>query len=57
MTLKIECASPNDALQERLPASLRAVTKLGGSVELVPMEHFPIMEGLLLTNAERIASA
>ena len=46
MTLKAECASPNDALQERLAASLRAVTKLGGSVELVSTgTSFPMMEG------------
>src|SRR3954447_21498745 len=35
MTLKAECASPSDALREQVTASLRAVAKLGGSVELV----------------------
>ena len=41
MTLKAECTSPNDALQDRLAASLCAVTKLGGSVELVPSGSLP----------------
>ena len=35
MMLRCECASPNDALREEIIATLRAVTKLGGSVELV----------------------
>ena len=57
MTL-VECTSPNDALQDQLAASLRAITKLGGNVELVvfSLKPIPMMEGLLLTNAERIAS-
>ena len=41
MTLKAECTSPNDALQDQLAASLRAVTKLGGNVELVPIGALP----------------
>jgi phenylacetate-CoA ligase len=41
MTLKAECTSPNGALQDRLAASLCAVTKLGGSVELVPSGSLP----------------
>ncbi|MCP3370994.1 phenylacetate--CoA ligase family protein [Bradyrhizobium cajani] len=35
MTLKAETAAANDALREEIAASLRAVTKLGGAVELV----------------------
>src|SRR5256886_11847484 len=35
MTLKAECTSPSEALHERLAASLRAVTKLGGSIGFV----------------------
>ncbi len=35
MTLKAECASPSEALRGELAATLRAVTKLGGNVELV----------------------
>lgn len=35
MTLKAECASPSDALREEIAGTLRAVTKLGGNVELV----------------------
>lgn len=35
MTLKAETATANDALREEVANSLRAVTKLGGSVELV----------------------
>jgi phenylacetate-CoA ligase len=41
MMLKAECTSPNDGLRDRLAASLRAVTKLGGSVELVPSGSLP----------------
>ena len=41
MTLKAECTSPNNALQDQLAASLRAITKLGGSVELVPSGSLP----------------
>ena len=41
ITLKAECTSPNDALQDQLAASLRAVTKLGGAVELVPSGSLP----------------
>jgi phenylacetate-CoA ligase len=36
MTLKAECTSPDEILLDRLAVSLRAVTKLGGSIELVP---------------------
>lgn len=35
MTLKAETPAANDALREEVAASLRAVTKLGGNVELV----------------------
>ena len=35
MTLKAECASTNEALREQVAATLRAVAKLGGQVELV----------------------
>jgi phenylacetate-CoA ligase len=41
MTLRCECASPNDALREAIAATLRAVTKLGGSVELVAPGGLP----------------
>ena len=41
MTLKAECTSPSEALQDRLAASLRAVTKLGGSIEWVPSGSLP----------------
>ena len=41
MTLRAECTSPSEALQDRLAASLRAVTKLGGSIELVPSGSLP----------------
>jgi phenylacetate-CoA ligase len=41
MTLKAECATPGDALRDQLAAALRAVTKLGGSVELVPSGSLP----------------
>src|SRR5438874_6403489 len=41
MVLKAETTSPREALQDRLAASLRAVTKLGGSIELVPSGSLP----------------
>ena len=41
MTLKAETASPSATLQERLAATLRAVTKLGGDVELVGAGTLP----------------
>jgi phenylacetate-CoA ligase len=41
MTLKAECASPSDALREQLAASLRAVARLGGAVELVAPGSLP----------------
>lgn len=36
MTLKAECAHADDRLREAVTATLRAVTRLGGNVELVP---------------------
>ncbi|WP_257168527.1 phenylacetate--CoA ligase family protein [Bradyrhizobium sp. SRS-191] len=41
MTLKAECAAPSDALAETLNASLRSITKLGGSVALVAPGTLP----------------
>src|SRR6201991_3216069 len=41
MTLKAECASPSDALHNELVAALRAVTKLGGTVELTSPGTLP----------------
>jgi phenylacetate-CoA ligase len=41
MTLRAECASPDEALQGELAATLRAVTKLGGGVELVGRGALP----------------
>lgn len=41
MTLKAECASGPDALQGEVAATLRAVTKLGGTVELVGTGSLP----------------
>jgi len=41
MTLKAETAAANDALREQVAASLRAVTKLGGSVDLVGVGLLP----------------
>jgi phenylacetate-coenzyme A ligase PaaK-like adenylate-forming protein len=36
MTLKAECASPSEPLRGEVASTLRAVTKLGGLVDLVP---------------------
>src|SRR3954451_15662541 len=41
MTLKAEAAAPDQALQSELSATLRAVTKLGGNVELVATGILP----------------
>jgi phenylacetate-coenzyme A ligase PaaK-like adenylate-forming protein len=41
MTLRAECAAADDALQPTLAATLRAVTKLGGGVELVAPGTLP----------------
>lgn len=41
MMLRCECATPNEALREEISFSLRAVTKLGGSVELVAPGNLP----------------
>jgi phenylacetate-CoA ligase len=41
MTLHAECSSPSDALREQVAASLRAVAKLGGCVELVSPGSLP----------------
>ncbi|MEK9284050.1 AMP-binding protein [Bradyrhizobium sp. ISRA442] len=41
MTLRAETAAPSDALREEVAATLRAVTKLGGAVELVSPGELP----------------
>jgi phenylacetate-CoA ligase len=41
MTLKAETAAASEALRDEIAASLRAVTKLGGSVELVELGSLP----------------
>lgn len=41
MTLKAECAQASNALREEIAASLRAITKLGGAVELVSPGALP----------------
>ncbi|MBR0843885.1 AMP-binding protein [Bradyrhizobium liaoningense] len=41
MTLRAETPAANDALREEIAASLRAVTKLGGAVELVSPGTLP----------------
>jgi phenylacetate-CoA ligase len=41
MTLKAECAESGDAIRDAVTATLRTVTKLGGTVELVAPESLP----------------
>jgi phenylacetate-CoA ligase len=41
MVLKCECASASDALRDKITTSLRAVTNLGGNVELVSPGSLP----------------
>ena len=41
MMLNCECASPSEALRDAVTSTLRAVTKLGGNVELVTPGSLP----------------
>src|ERR1700690_3241786 len=41
MTLRAECPSPREALQNEIAATLRTMTKLGGEVELVAVGSLP----------------
>jgi phenylacetate-CoA ligase len=41
MMLRAECASPGDALRGEIASTLRAVTKLGGAVELAVPGSLP----------------
>jgi phenylacetate-CoA ligase len=41
MTLRAECGAPNETLQSEIAATLRAVTKLQGSVDLVAPASLP----------------
>jgi phenylacetate-CoA ligase len=41
MTLKVECASAGEVLRSDVASTLRAVTKLGGGVELVSPGSLP----------------
>jgi phenylacetate-CoA ligase len=41
MTLRAECGAPSEALQNEIASTLRAVTKLGGAVELVAAGSLP----------------
>ena len=41
MSLQAECAVPSDALRNEVTATLRAVTKLGGTVELMSPGSLP----------------
>lgn len=41
MTLRAECAAPTEGLQAEVAAALRAITKLGGNVELVATGALP----------------
>ena len=41
MLLKCECAAPDDDFRDAVAATLRAVTKLGGAVELVAPVSLP----------------
>jgi phenylacetate-coenzyme A ligase PaaK-like adenylate-forming protein len=41
MTLKVECGSPSETLRSEIASTLRAVTKLQGTVEFVAQESLP----------------
>jgi phenylacetate-CoA ligase len=49
MTLRAECATVAETLQDALAATLRAVTKLGGNVELVAAGSLP-NDGKVITD-------
>ncbi len=49
MTLKCECAAPSEALRNGVAATLRAVTKLGGGIELVAPGTLP-NDGKVITD-------
>ena len=53
MTLRCECGAPGDGLQDQLAASLRAVTKLGGAIELVPANSLP-NDGKVIADERKI---
>ena len=53
MTLKAETAAPSEKLQSELAASLRAVTKLGGNVELVGAGSLP-NDGKVIADERRL---
>jgi len=52
MTLKCECRSPGEALRSAIAATLRAVTKLGGDVEIVAPGSLP-NDGIVIAD-ERV---
>jgi phenylacetate-CoA ligase len=52
MTLKCECASPSGELQGEIAATLRAVAKLGGQVELVGLGSLP-NDGKVITDERK----
>jgi len=54
MTLKAETASPSEALRDELAASLRAVTKLGGNVDLVGEGSLPNDGKAISTSADSL---
>jgi phenylacetate-CoA ligase len=41
MTLKAECAAPSETLRGAVAATLRAITNLGGAIELVAPDSLP----------------
>jgi phenylacetate-CoA ligase len=49
MTLRCECAAPNETLRNAVASTLRAVTKLGGAVELTSPGSLP-NDGKVITD-------
>jgi phenylacetate-CoA ligase len=52
MTLRTECASPNEVLRGEIASTLRGVTKLGGDVELVGIGSLP-NDGKVITDERK----
>ncbi len=53
MTLKAGSSSTSDELQEQVAVSLRAVTKLSGSVDLLPIDSLPIDGKVIIDERNR----
>jgi phenylacetate-CoA ligase len=56
MTLRAECGAPSDALRSEITATLRAVTKLQGEVDLVAPASLP-KDGKVISDERNVDRA